>query len=65
MQNVNVHKSFRNFKTSHTLLPHIYAIWHKLLGNKKAKEMLTSAACAQFGRQEKRIYALRIYALRI
>ncbi len=50
MQNIYAksHKTFRSFKTSKEFFPDIYAVLHKLLGNKKAKEMLTSAACAHF-----------------
>ncbi len=69
MQNVyaKLHKTFRSFKTSKKFVPDIHAISHKLLGNKKAKEMLTSAACAHFWKQEGFVhlctYALHIWSL--
>ncbi len=56
------YKTFKNFKISGKFLPDIHAILHKLLGNKKAKEMLISAAHSYFGKQEKYAY---IYALHI
>ncbi len=47
MQNIYAksRQTFRRFETSGKFFPNVYAILHKLLGNKKAKEMLTSAAC--------------------
>ncbi len=50
MQNVYAksHKSLQAFEIQEEYFPDIYAIWHKLLGNKKSKKMLTSAACAHF-----------------
>ncbi len=51
-------------KPLESFFPDIYAILHKLLGNEKAKEMLTSAACAHFWKQEGFVH-LCTYALRI
>ncbi len=49
---VKLHESRHRFKTSEEIFPDIYAILHKLLGNEKASEMLTSAARAHFRKRE-------------
>ncbi len=45
--------ALQGFKTSEECFPGIYVTLHKFLGKEKAKEMLTSAACAHFWKGEK------------